>query len=52
LVRARPFAEFQAVIDELLKQQPPSQSCFPTCKISASCPTLYVEANIWMNLVG
>ena len=40
LVRARPFAEFQALIDELLKQQPPPQSCFPTCKISASCPTL------------
>jgi hypothetical protein len=24
---------------------------FPACKVLASCPTLYVEANIWMNLV-
>jgi hypothetical protein len=24
---------------------------FPTCKVSASCPTLYVEAGIWMKLV-
>jgi hypothetical protein len=22
---------------------------FPTCKLSVSCPTLYVEAGIWTN---
>jgi hypothetical protein len=39
---------FAGILSTLWLFQAPA---FPTCKVSASCPTLYVEANIWMSLV-
>lgn len=53
LVGARPLAEFQTVISstDFSNNDPLHNPVFPACKLSVSCPTLYAEAGIWMNLV-